>query len=206
MDLTEQIVNALVSNWPLVVGLVIIGTWILKMFFPQVLERLRQRPALEQVQQPTQLVVQLDPEVSKAIHETATAIKNVSEIVERKDEAGTPLVYADRRQEHATIKIADMLKELADAQKRLADSMTRLDERFEEHDKRDSITSSRMADTMARIETIAQSNKENMIMIAKDHAQALKILDEIKRDQDDHDARMIKSIALQEEPKKTGRK
>jgi len=191
VDLTEQVVSALVSNWALVFGLILIGSWVIKTFFPQLLEPRKRKD--EQASSPTQLLVQLDPEVSKAIHDTATAIKNVSEIVERKDEAGTPLVYADRRQEHATIKIADMLRELADAQKRLADSMARLDERFEAHDKRDSITFSRLSDSMVRIETIAQSNKENMIMIAKDHAQALKILDEIKRSQDEHDARIIKT-------------
>lgn len=205
MDLTEQIVQAIFDNKFLVLGLILIGTWFVKTFFPQLLEPRKKNAA--HPQSPTQLVVQLDPEVSKVIHETATAIKNVSEIVERRDEAGTPLVYADRRQEHATIKIADMLKELAEAQKRLADSMAHLDERFEAHDKSDSITFSRLADSMMRIESIAQSNKENMIMISRDNAQALKILDEIKRDQAEHDAKVIKSIALQEESRKTaGRK
>ena len=197
MDFTEQIVKAFADHWSLIVGFALIGSWVVQTFFPGFFER--KKGGLGGLKSTTQLVVQLDPEVSKAIHDTADNIKNVSEIVSRRDDSGVPLVYSDRRLEESIVKITEALATLADAQKRLAESMARLDARFEAHDKSDSITFSRLADTMVRIEQIAQANRDSMIGFSKDHAQALKALDDIRREHADHDARVMKAVALQED-------
>lgn len=195
MDFTEQIVNALLANWPLVVGLIIIGTWIVKTFYPQLLKK----PVSHQytAAPPTQLVVQLDPEVSRVIHETAQAIKGVSEIVERRDDSGVPLVYSDRRQEGAVVKIADVLKDLSETQRRLAESMARLDSRFETHDKTDTLTWARISDTLIRIEAIAANNKDVLLSIVKDLQQVSKALDDIYREISQQDQRMTKVFSAE---------
>ena len=145
------------------------------------------------------LMVQLDPEVSRIIHESGEQMKTVSSIIGRTDGDGIPLVYSDRKAEENVSRLAEMMKDLADSQRRLADSMMRLDQAFESHDKTDAIVFARMSDAQARIEAIAQSNRDSLIEFRRDHAAALGALEKIMRDAADHDRRVMQAVGLQQE-------
>jgi hypothetical protein len=147
----------------------------------------------------TTLSVQLDPEVSRLIHESSEQVKQMSAVVFRTDNDGVPLVYSDRKAEENVSRLAELMKDLADSQRRLADSMARLDQAFESHDKTDAIVFARMSDAQTRIEAIAQNNRESLIEFRRDHAAALAALDKIQRDHVEHDRRVAQAISLQQE-------
>jgi len=147
----------------------------------------------------TTLMVQLDPEVSRIIHESGEQVKAMSALVSRTDNDGVPLVYSDRKSEENVGKLAELMKDLTDSQRRLADSMARLDTAFESHDKTDAIVFARMSDAQARIEAIASSNRDSLIEFRRDHVAALSALDKIQRDASDHDRRVTTAISLQQD-------
>jgi len=192
VDVTEQIINAFIDHWALIAGIVILIGWLLRTFFPKFF-------AAEKGNLPQSVVVQLDPATADALREIGEVLKNIASVTLKTDADGVPLVYSDRKQEAHIARIADLLKDIADAQRHLAESMARLDKQFADHDRSDAIVFSRMADAQTRLEAIGNQNRESLIVFAKDHHQALKALDEIKREHQEHDQRVMKAIALQEE-------
>lgn len=174
MDFTQQIVEALVTNWALVAGLAIIAGWAYKSFVPHL------KPHQHTAAKPVPLVVQLDPSVSQVIQQTADSIRAMSDIVHKTDAEGTPLVYADRRQEQAVVKLAEIIREIAESQRRLADSLSRMDDRFDAHDKGDAILFSKIRDSQERIEQVMNTNRDSLILVSKDHQTVLSLLEEIK--------------------------
>jgi hypothetical protein len=128
------------------------------------------------------LHVQLDPEVSKVIHETGDTIRSMAIVIGRTDPDGVPLVYSSRGQEEVVVRIADAMKDLNESQRRLAVALERLDSRFEAHDQRDAITFARLADAQARLEVVAVQNREALLLVTRDQDQMLKTLDDIRKD------------------------
>jgi hypothetical protein len=175
VDITEQIVTALIDHWALIAGLVIVAVWTMKTFFPGFLEA--QKKSSKQLRP---LIVQLDPATSQMIQQTGEAVKDISTIIHRTDAEGMPLVYADRRTEQAVLKITEALRELYEAQRRLADTMSNLDARFAAHDRADAITFAKLTDSQERIEAVMNSTRDSLILFEKDAANVLKVLDEIK--------------------------
>ena len=145
------------------------------------------------------LLVQLDPEVSRIIHESGEQVKAMSAVVFKTDNDGVPLVYSDRKAEENISRLASSMTVLTDAQNRLAISMGRLDNLFEQHDKTDAIVFSRMTDSMMRLEAIGNSNRESLIIFKKDHEIALSALDKMQRDHSDHDRRVTTAISMQQD-------
>jgi hypothetical protein len=174
LDFTEQVVTALLDHWALIVGLVFVAVWAMKTFFPQVMEGKKRSSKA-----PTPLVVQLDPTTSQVIQQTAEAIKEISEVVHKTDGDGTPLVYDDRQQGQAVVRMADILRQLEEQFHRLNEVLGRLDTKFDAHDRNDSLVFSRMEGTQSRIEAMASQNREALILSGKDHQQMIKALDEI---------------------------
>jgi hypothetical protein len=145
------------------------------------------------------LLVQLDPEVSRIIHESGDQIKAMSTVMFRTDSDGVPLIYSDRKVEQNVEKLVELMKDLTDSQRRLADSMARLDRSFDSHDKSDAIVFSRMTDAQNRLEAIGISNRESLIEFKKDHTSTLAGIGDIKRMFEDHDRRVMAAVSLQEE-------
>lgn len=145
------------------------------------------------------LLVQLDPEVSRIIHESGRQVEAMANVVFKTDNDGVPLVYSDRKAESSISTLADSMRDLTNAQERLAISMARLDASFESHDKTDSVIFARMSDAQARIEAVANSNKDSLIEFRRDHAAALLALDKIQREHADHDRRVTTAISLQQD-------
>jgi hypothetical protein len=205
VDVTEQIITAFIDHWALIVGIVLVIAWVAKTFFPGILDSQKAANKTDEIL-PASVIVKLDPATAEALREIGEVLKNIAAVTLRTDSDGVPLVYADRKQEASIVRLAEVVKEIADAQRHLAESMARLDARFAEHDRADSIIFSRMADAQTRLEAIGNSNRDAMLIFAKDHQQALKALDEIKAFQIDHDNRVMKAVSLQEEIlKKTGK-
>ena len=199
MDITEQIVTASLDHWALIVGIVIVLAWVAKTFFPGILDSRKRKAQAESDALPQSVIVKLDPATADALREIGEVLKNIAAVTLRTDAEGVPLVYSDRKQGAAITKLAEIIKEIADAQRHLVDSMSRLDARFAEHDRADSIIFARMADAQSRLEMIGNSNRDSLIVFRKDHEQALKALDEIRMSQTDHDNRVMKAVALQED-------
>lgn len=97
------------------------------------------------------LVVQLDPEVSKIIHETDQNVRDMHMVMGRVDQDGTPMVYSSRSGIDTLREIAAMVKQAAASQERLAATLDRLDTRFTDHDQHEQITHNRMQDTLEAI-------------------------------------------------------
>lgn len=199
MDITEQIVTASLDHWALIAGIVIVLAWVAKTFFPGILDSRKKKLQAAEDALPQSVIVKLDPATADALREIGEVLKNIASVTLRTDAEGIPLVYSDRKQSAAITKIAEIIKEIAAAQQHLVESMSRLDARFAEHDRADSIVFTRLADAQARLENIGNSNRESLIVFGKDHEAALKALDEIREFQNDHDQRVMKAVALQEE-------
>lgn len=125
------------------------------------------------------ILLQLDPEASKLIHDTDSKTTEIKAIVGRTDADGTPLVYSDRSVGRSVERLGEVMKELAESQQRLADSMARLDARFEAHDRSDAITFSRLVDAQERLEAIANSNKDSLLEVKKDNESSRSKMDQI---------------------------
>lgn len=97
------------------------------------------------------MVVQLDPEVSKLIHETDQNVRDMHMVMGRVDQDGTPMVYSSRSGIDTLREIAAMVKETARSQERLAATLDRLDGRFESHDREEQLAHTRMQDAVDNI-------------------------------------------------------
>jgi hypothetical protein len=97
------------------------------------------------------LVVQLDAEVSKIIHDTDQNVRDMHMVMGRVDQDGTPMVYSSRSGIDTLREIAAMVKETARSQERLAATLDRLDGRFEDHDREERITHAKMQDALAAV-------------------------------------------------------
>jgi hypothetical protein len=149
--------------------------------------------------EPGAITVQLDPEVSKLIKETADDMHEVKMTMSRVDVDGTPMVYSSRKGYDALNQLASVVRDIATTQVRLAAGLDRLEAQFTAHDRADAITFNRIDGSITRVENVASSNHELLLRFGKDHEQALARLDKIQEEFNDHDRRVMEAVSLQKE-------
>lgn len=145
------------------------------------------------------ITVQLDPEVSRLIKETADDMHEVKSTIGRVDVDGTPMVYSSRKGFDALGQLAQVVRDVATTQVRLAASLDRLESKFEAHDKADAITFQRMNTSLERVETLADQNHDALTSYGRDHASALVKLDQIAEEFRDHDRRVMEAVSIQKD-------
>lgn len=130
----------------------------------------------------TSLHVQLDPDVSKIMHETASSVKDVNSVIMRTGTNGVPLVYADRRTEANISQIVLLMNEISQGQLRLADAMSKLGGKLEEHDRTANIAFVRIEDAHRRSDAAILANHDDLFSLKKDIAQLIEKVDELIRE------------------------
>lgn len=95
-----------------------------------------------------QVLVHLDPEVSRAIRETAKNMEEVLHVVTRVDLDGTPMVYTSRSGNEHLRAVVEVIRDIQRSQERLVTALEKLDGRFDDHDREERITHGRMQDTL----------------------------------------------------------
>lgn len=97
------------------------------------------------------LVVQLDPEVSRLLHDTDENVRDMHMVMGRVDQDGTPMVYSSRSGIEQLREIVVIVKDVSRSQERLAATLDRLDNRLEEHVRDDKVAMGRIKDTLDSI-------------------------------------------------------
>ena len=97
-------------------------------------------------------IVHLDPGVSQAISETGRNVREMHAVLNRVDLDGTPMVYSSRSDTEHLRQTALIMQEVSRTMERIVDSLERLETKFEHHDRADTLSHSRIEDSLERVE------------------------------------------------------
>lgn len=116
----------------------------------------------EKSEQTETVEVDLDPEISRAIHEIGHQVREMYSVLSKCDNDGVPMVYSSRTDAQNLKMIVDVMKELSAFQQRLVAISERLDNRFERNDKNDALVFDRVENLLRRIDKTAEENRDNI--------------------------------------------
>ena len=86
------------------------------------------------------VVVQLDPEVSRLIHDTHDKVIRLHDINNVKDHDGIPLVYSSRTMAENVSAVAAAVRDVSSSQEKIVDVLKELDDKVEDNgDKLDDV-------------------------------------------------------------------